>query len=422
MFDSIILKILVVNSILLLIMNVYANEDKYEVLDKIIVIVEKDVITQSEFELEINKRISTLTQNNSNSIDLVKIRKEVLDSLVNKKLITQYANRFGLLANNDEVNLVLGNILKINNLSIQEFEAELSKNKISINQFKKDLAFDLSLKKIKDKFIVPNINVSKYEEDAWLNKNLNNDEEYNLMHILIKENNPYLNEVKKTLNNNNFQEIAKKYSDGPFANKGGNMGWVKYDELPNIFIEEIKKIKEGDVTEIFKSGNGYHFIKLNKIRNSTIEKNLMIQQIKFQQIILKKNDITNNEEIKKKLQNIKNQIENGLNFNDALIKYSDDQSSIDIKNLPWINKSSLPQEFIDAINKKISSQSLVGPLNTEVGWHLLKIYETREEDISSQSKRDQARLELINKKTDIAFKDWIESLKENSTIKILDND
>jgi len=146
-------------------LNTFANS-KYEVLDKIIAIAEKEAITQTEFDYELNRALEFNKINNITNSNLESIKRDVLDNLIKIKIITQYAKRQGLTASFEEIDFVIQNILKNNQLTIEEFIEELSKNNTSLERFKNEITHNLTIKKLKDKEIMPYINVSKFEIDA----------------------------------------------------------------------------------------------------------------------------------------------------------------------------------------------------------------------------------------------------------------
>ena len=146
-----------------------------------------------------------------------------------------------------------------------------------------------------------------------------------------------------------------------------------------------------------------------------------MRQYKFQQILLKNNAISSNEETEKKLINIKNLILDGLDFNEAVKLYSEDKFNLDPNKLQWVDHNNLLPEFTNNINNS-NQKDMIGPFKTEVGWHLVKIYNQRENDITSLAIREKAKIEIARKKTELRFEDWLQALKQNSRIKIFKED
>ena len=411
--------------ILMLCFCINAKSNDYKLLDRIIVSIEKDVVTQSELDKELANAIKNFEQSNLSQSEIKKINKEVLDRLIEKKLIIQYAELIGLKITNEELDLVINNILKNNNISTETLEQELLKDGSNIAEFKENLSYQLIVQKIKDREIMPYVNVSDYEINAYLKKKqMDLAVEFKISHILIKKTNPdkdkIINEVIKKIKNEDFGSVALEFSEGPNAIEKGNLGWNTLQTIPSIFVDFVSTAQKGDISNVIESPNGYHLIKIESIRNLSKEEMILVRQYKFQQILLKKNAITTDEDLEKKLTNYKNLIADGLDFSEAVKLYSDDQFSIDSKNLQWINFNDLIPDFRNKLSV-YPSQTLIGPFKTDLGWHLVKIYDFQEVDITNQTEREKVKIELARKKTELRFQDWLNALLRNSKIKYFDD-
>ena len=414
-------------SCLIIFFCIYSNcilAKDYELLDKIVVSVEKDVITQQEINKEILKKIKDTDPKNIPQNEFNQIKKQIIEYLIEKKLMEQYAEKIGINISAEEINLVMNNILKNNNVTLEELQKELSQNGGDINEFKHELTVKLTIQKIKDREIMPYVNVSKYEIESFLKKEKNNDDtQYKLFHILIKHDNPEkdliklkVSEVKDT---EEFKAIALQYSDGPFAEKYGDLGWNKKTDLPNIFTNFLNQAKINDISDAIESSNGLHFLKLEDIKSNDKNNKVLVRQYKYQQILIKNNLISSDDDIKEKLNNVKNLVNHGMDFSEAIKKYSDDQFSYDHEKLNWVNFDDLLPEFRANLNI-YPKQDLIGPFKTELGWHLIKVYGFREEDFTNEAKQQRAKIEIARQKTELRFKDWLEALVKNSNIKYFD--
>ena len=403
---------------------IYANE--YELLDKIVVIVEKDIISESEIKEELNKKINLLQANEINNTNLKELEKQTIQNLIEKKLIIQYAQLINLTPSNEEIEIVFQQILTNNKINQETLKIELEQQGQNIFEFKDDLKFQLTLQKIKDKEIAPFIKISDYEIEDWLNKNsINDDVDYRISHIIIKKNNPEITHIIDLINEKlkitSFENLALEYSDGPNKDKYGDLGWNKIQDLPDIFKDFIIKAAENEISKWIESDNGFHLLKMQKIKKENEEIKETIKQYKFQQILLKPNPINQDDEIQKKMNYIKNQIDSGLDFSDAVKLYSEDQFNLDKSNLEWINFDNLLPDFrVHLLD--YAKEKLIGPFKTDFGWHLIKVYDFREKNISDNLMKEKARVSLIRKKIDLRYQDWVKGLIQNSTIKYLKED
>ena len=402
--------------------SVLANTIKYELIDKIVVTVEKDVVTQSEIEKETKKVLNGNDINNIDNLTLKKIKSDVTKRLIERKLIFQHAELTNINISEPEIDQVLDNIIKNNNITIETLKEDLKKNNSNLLEFRDDLKFQIILQKIKDREISPQINVSSYEVASWLKKNQEQNTEYHLFHTLIKHDKPNKEEIIGIITKggkDNFKKLTAQYSDGPNAEELGDLGWMKIENIPTIFQEFILKAKIGDISKPIESSNGFHILFLEDYRGNKNSKPIFIKQLKFQQILLKFNTLNSDDDLEKKLSLIKAKIENGLTFSEAVKLYSDDQFNIDPDNLKWINFNNLLPQFKKNINF-VESKNILGPFKTELGWHLVKIYEHRESDITNETEKEKAKIEIIKKKAEIKFKDWLDGLYKNSKITYLD--
>ena len=210
--------------------------------------------------------------------------------------------------------------------------------------------------------------------------------------------------------------MAIDFSDGPMAAKGGLIGSKTKNEIPDIFLEGLKSMNIGETSQPIKSSGGYHLIRLNKIEEFEMEV-IVVRQSKAKQILLKKNQIISEDEIEKKLANIRNLIVEGMPFSEAAEKYSEDSSAANQGDLGWLNPGDTIPEFEKEMdNLKINEISQ--PVKTALGWHLIQVNERRERDLSSESLRQRVKEGLLKQKTEIRFKDWVKTLREGAHVEI----
>ena len=408
--------------------NLKANDD-YESIDRVIAIVEKSVVTKKELEGAITVILLKLKKEKRKAPSRNILEKEVLNKLIEKKLITQYAELIGIKVESQYLESVIVNIAETNNLTIDELRKNIKEEGIDFNKFKEGISYELLLNQVKEREITSKINVSDFEiENILKNRISKAPPEFRISHILLKKEQGYkmggekLNKILNQLKTDKFSNVAINKSYGPMASRGGVLGWKKIEELPEIFFEAINKMNVGDISEPLISGNGIHILKLDDAKNSNKKnKKIMSEQYSISQILIKKNEINNEEDIKKKLKNIKNQILEGLTFSLAASKYSEDPSSLNDGDLGWVDKSVMLPKYKTAVETSELGK-VSGPFATEVGWVLLLVAEKRNKDITDEKNKISARVELLQRKTQIKYKDWFESLKAQVHIEILLNE
>ena len=407
---------------------VYAAQEYIEV-DKIIAIVETQTITNSELNKkkeEIRKKLSQQGEVIPNDKKNTKLS---LEKLINEKLVVEYALMQGIDINDERLNNIINNIAKSNNISSEELIKEVERDGSSFSDFRENIRIQLIFEQVKKRIISANLKISDFEIDNFIElQKERTPTKYNYSHIFIENirdgaddvdaevTKNKLNKVINQLKENNFENVAKEYSDGPMASKGGLIGFKTIDEIPDIFIDSLKSMKIGETSQPIKSSGGYHLVKLNKIEEFAME-TIIVRQSKAKQILLKKNQIISENEIKKKLANIRNLIMEGIPFSEAAEKYSEDGSAANQGDLGWLNPGDTIPEFEKEMdNLKIDEISQ--PVKTALGWHLIQVNERREKDLSSESLRQRVKDILIKQKTEIRFKDWTKTLREGAHVEI----
>ena len=401
--------------------------DDYEPLDKIVAVVEKDVVTQKEMEHGIASFNKRLQGSNPNNLPSEKeIREIVLEELIEKKIISQYAEQSQIIIDIQQIDNALKNIAANNNITLEQLK-ESAKKSGGLDDLYEEVRFQLTLRTIKERAIFSQINISDYEIKKFIEKErLRNPDQYSISHILLKKNSGdenqltlKLEKVLKELQNRPFDEVAQELSDGPYAEKGGLMGWFELNNLPNIFVEHVKGMSVREISKPFLSDNGYHILLVNEMQSKSTKEKIYSTQYNINQILLKKNQVTAENDLISKLNNIKNQISDGLPFAEAASQYSEDLSSAK-KNgeLGWVDRNNLLPEFQVELDNA-SNNSIVGPFKTAAGWHLIELIAKRDKDITEESQSLSARLQLLNYKAEIRYKDWFHDLKQQSNIEIL---
>ena len=404
------------------------STQKYIAVDSIVAIAETRTITR----LDLNKKKEQVKQSFlKQKLDLPsdkKITKLALDQLITEKLVLEFASNQGINVSPEQLNNVINNIAKSNNLSIEELIEQIESDGTSFSDFREDIRRQLIFDQVKKRRISINLKISEFEIDNFIELQKERAAtQYNISHIFIEfiQDNETVNiekanlklvKVIDELKKNMFDAVAIKFSDGPLAKSGGLMGWKVADDLPDIFLEPIKSMKIGEVSAPINGGSGFHLLKLNDMKEFEME-SVVVKQSKVKQILLKKNQIVSENEIQKKLEHIRNLIIEGMSFSEAAEKYSEDGSAANKGDLGWLNPGATIPEF-EKIMDELDLNEISQPVKTALGWHLIQVTDRREKDLSTESLRQRVREILLKQKTDIRFNDWVKTLREGAHVEI----
>jgi len=270
-------------------------------LDRVVAIVNQDVITWSELykamEADASPKVKELRDDEKR-----KIFKEneafFLETLINVRLQLQEAKNLGIRVSDEELQEAIGNIQKKYSMSEAAFGESLKIEGFTYAEYKKRLREQIIISKlvnmeIRNKIVITDEDLNKFVAE---NKEiLENKERYKISQILLKKqkdtDNSKIEEkagelLRKIEQGGSFSDLAQQYSEDPSAKAGGDLGLLKKSQLNKIFIDILSGMKPGDVSKPFWTESGLHIIKLesraeakNKDEAREEAKNILINKI-----------------------------------------------------------------------------------------------------------------------------------------------
>jgi peptidyl-prolyl cis-trans isomerase SurA len=255
-------------------------------LDKVVAVVNSEVITWSELykamEFDASPAVKAMSEQERHKI--FKQNETVfLENLIDMRLLLQEAKKANINASDDEVNKTMAAIREKYAMTDAAFVDALMKEGFTMEAYKKKLSEQIIINRLVDFEVRSKIVVTEDDVNAHLAKNKEmaaGDEGYKIGHIFIRKNDdPGQSEEKargiyeRIKAGENFADAARKYSDDPSAKAGGDLGFVNKSDLSKEFLAALSKLKPGEVSEPFKTGNGMHIVLLEsaKIYNNPAE-------------------------------------------------------------------------------------------------------------------------------------------------------
>jgi len=251
-----------------------------ETIDKIAVVVNDQTITASEVEAAIKPVIQQIKNSYSGQDVEQKIaeaRKEVIGRLVEEKLILQEAKQRKIEVKNEEVEEILKQI-RSRFANEQAFQSTLKSQGMTLWELKKAYKEQIMVKKMVRQFVRGRANITPAQILDYYQSHVNDYKLPNavsISQILIKfkpgENSEdtqrTVEQVEQLLvMGADFATIAKKYSEGPNAQGGGDIGFVEKGAMAKQIDDVIFNMKEGEVSKPIETTVGFAIVKINSIR------------------------------------------------------------------------------------------------------------------------------------------------------------
>ena len=402
----------------------------YQELDRIIAIVNKEIITFSDLSEGVDKAHLFFKQNSIPPPDESIIEKKVLDELIEQKIIESYASEWNIVSSQEDIDLLINNILKSNDITLDELKTNLKQQGTTYEKMINNLSYEIILKKVKSREISSKLNISEFEVKKHKEKMAKiKPDIFDISHILIKfpseptaedknEKRKLAEEIYEKLKTGDFAKIAYEASDSPDAKEGGSLGRLKKSELPEIFIEKINNLQAGEFSIPFESSNGIHIVKINQVESYNESKNSS-QKIKkyfLKQIVLKTSEIQSESDVLKKLERYRNEIISGADFSLIAKKYSEDSSATNGGEIGWIAEGQ--DQDVDDQLSKINKNEVSEPFKTIFGWHIIQYTDIRFDDLATENIDNKIKIDLINERTELVYQDWFSALKAQTFIEI----
>ena len=401
-----------------------------KILDKIIAIVDDDVVLQSELNRRMSSIIKQIKQSNTTAPPEDLLKKQVLDRLISERIQLSIGYNAGVRISDDELNQAIGRVAASNNLSIDQYIDRLTMEGTSLSIIREEVRHELIIMRVQQASIMRRIRVSDQELNNFLNSEegqLVSSPDVNIGQILLavssnaskasidRVSNQAMDLYQQIQDGKDFKELALSYSMDQSALQGGDLGWRNMAQLPKIFSQEIDLLSLGTVSEPIRSGAGFHLIKLYDRRGGDAK---LIEQNLVRHILLEPNALRNKLETKKFLQQIKNQVLAGENFEQLAKAHSEDKSSaLDGGNLGWSTPGMFVPEF-EATMNNIAIGEISEPFESQFGWHILQVTDRRQQDFSEEILRNRAQNLIRQRKYDEELQVWLQEIKDEAFIEI----
>jgi peptidyl-prolyl cis-trans isomerase SurA len=402
-----------------------------EFLDSVVAIVNDGIVLRSELENQLSLIISNLEQQGGQLPPIETIRENLLERLILERIQLQRADRYGIRVTDEILNNAIANVASNNNVSFEEFPAVLAQEGISYNDYRSELRQQLTIEQLRQREVISRIAVTESELDSFLVFQKEQDAlnyDYNLSHILIptssragtkeiasKESLIY--EIQEIINEGgDFAQLAKENSKGQQAASGGNLGWMKGNQLPEIFIKVTSQLQSGELSQPFQTTSGFHLLKLNEIKGNDP---ILEEQIQVRHILIKTNEVLDDSAAEEKLKTIRQQIVDEGNFGAVAAAVSEDIGSAqDGGDMGWAPQGFFVPEF-EEIAYALEENEISQPFRSRYGWHIIQYLGKRIFDNTEEIQKRKAISAIRNSKLSNEIEIWSRELRDEAFVEIL---
>ena len=406
------------------------NQVQAQALDRIVAVVEDDVILEHELDAEVDTITNKLRGNNVMMPPKFVLKKQSLERMIVEKLQRQLAARSGIQVSDEMLRNSVADIASRNNMSVENFKRELASQNMDYKAFEDNLRNEIIINQLRGREISSRIKVTDAEVDHYLETQGATDVsnvQYHLGHILIsvpfgasadtiqKAQEKADHVVAELRSGKYFREMAISVSDDENALKGGDLGWRTIGQLPTLFTDVVPAMAQGDVSEPIRSPSGFHIIKMLETEGSAQH---IVTNTQVRHILIKTNELVDDAEAQKRLLALAERIRDGDDFATLARAHSEDKgSAINGGSLDWVGPGALVPPFEEAMNK-LAINEISAPVQTQFGWHIIQVLGRKSQDNSSQFKRDKVRDEIRKRKIEEETELWLRRLRDEAYVEI----
>ncbi len=397
-------------------------------VDRIVAVVNDEVITQNDLGERVSLVVKQFQRQGGQLPAADVLSRQILERMITDLMQTQLAKESGIRIDDATLDKTIERIAQENNLSVRDFRAALERDGIKYSRFREDIRNEILLARLREREVDNTIIVTDAEVETELAreaKEKTGDSEYQISHILVMvpaqagpdqievRRRKALQALSELRRGADFARVAATYSDAPDALQGGSLGWRPAGRLPGLFLEAIEALKPGEVSDILRSPNGFHVVKLLEKRGKTAAPG--VQQTHARHILLRAREGLTEADARERLLRLRERILAGTDFAELAKLHSEDASAQKGGDLGWVAAGDTVPEFERAMNA-LKDKEISQPIQSPFGWHLVQVVERRAEELSEERKKAAARQAIRLRKADEAYQDWLRQSRDRAFV------
>ena len=399
-------------------------------LDRVVAIVDDDIVLDSELQQRMMTINEQIAQSGTQAPPQEIILQQVLERLISERLQLNMGYNAGIRITDEELNAAITRVAQSNGLTITQYITDIQSRGGTIAVVREEIRNEMVIRRVQQGKVMRRIRISEQELDNFLTSEEGRfliSPDVNIGQILLSvptgssknDTDGILARAQKlqtdTINGTDFRQLAIANSADQSALQGGDLGWRKMAQLPGVFIDAVEQLELGQVSDPIRSDAGYHLLKLYERRGGGKQ---LIEQHFARHILLKPNQIRDEQATIAELNGLREQVLAGEEFAKLSKQLSEDPgSALKGGELGWSTPGMFVPEFEETMNS-IALNEISAPFASQFGWHILQVTERRDQDFSSEILRNRAQNMLRERKYEEELQVWLQEIRDEAFIEI----
>ncbi len=399
--------------------------------DYILAIVNQELVTAAELALRMERIREAAQRSGERLPPEAEVRRQVLQALIDERVLVTAARDTGQRVDEAELDRAVNNVAVQNQITPAQLRARLQSEGVDFGRFRSNLRDQILVERTREREVQSRIRITDAEVDAEIAKQqaaAGGATEYNVAQILVSvpegANEAQVMErriraegaLARVRAGEPFDAVARNISDDGNKLQGGEIGMRPANRLPDIFVNQVKNLKAGDLApDLLRTGAGFHVLKLIDKRDETA---FTITQARVSHILLRPSAQLSEAAAIRRLADFKAQVQSGKAiFANLARENSEDGSAAAGGDLGWTTPGSLVPEFEQAMDA-LPVGGISDPIVSRFGVHLIQVVDRREIELDKRQQREQVRNALRERKYSAAFADWLDDLRARAYIEM----
>jgi peptidyl-prolyl cis-trans isomerase SurA len=396
-------------------------------VDSIVAVVNEDVILRSELELSIANVTSQFKQQNGGELPPRDVlERQVLDRLILVRLQVNRANDSGIRITDEELQQAVAQVSQQNKLSVDQLRERLTADGLSFTEFQDNLRDEITVQRFRQRYVQSAVQISEAEVDQVLATQQVGGPEVRVANLVVATGDgatpdeiaaakAKIDDIRSQIEGGkiDFRSAAIRYSQAQNALDGGEIGWRSLDTLPPAFAQIMRGMKAGEMTQVIRGSNGFQIVMLEETRDP---QPLKVTQYHAQDVMVATSDLVGVEQARAKAEALRARIVGGEDFAKVAKEASDDkQTRGNGGDMGWFPGDGWGTAIRDQIEKLADGE--VSPVfQSDVGFHFIKRLAVREQDVTDENRRNQAREIIGQRKADEVYERFLRQLRAEAYV------
>ena len=401
--------------------------------DHIAAVVNRELVTAYEVSQRLARAREDAQRSNQTLPAEAELRRQVLESLIEDRAMLSHARDSGVRVDEPDLDRAVASMAAQNQMTMAQLRAQLAREGLDLARFRANIRDQMLIERVREREVAQRIRITDSDIDEFIEKQRGaaaGEVQYNVAQVLVTVPEGASEAVVaerraraeaallRVRGGEAFASVAKAVSEDANKDNGGEIGLKPADRLPDVFLEVVRPLANGDVAPaLLRSGAGFHVLKLIERSDGTA---LRVTQTRARHILLRPSPQLSTQAVQARLADFKRQIESGAKrFEDLAREHSLDGSAASGGDLGWTAPGQFVPEFEEALTA-LAPGGISAPVVSRFGVHLIQVVERRSVALDAKQLREQARNALRERKFETAYAEWVREVRDRAYVEFRD--